>query len=303
MHMIQMRKTTIPLLVLGILVAQACSQEKRIGSDHANLRFLPPGTLKIGDNLYMDACETRNLDYLEYCHWIRQVYGDTSAEYRQTLPDTSCWKHLGIYYTRFISHYFNNKQYYRYPIVGISFQQAINFSKWRSDRVMEFFLTRERILHYNPKPTKENMFSIERYFSGSYLGIRPDTTFYYPEYTLPDSLQFAQALAYNQNILQQTNHSKENGNCFGNLTDTTDSIPYGTEPTTVCEFYQRRISKNETLKNLSGNVREWTNIDGKALYGSYKDSCTTNNSIGFIFDGLPNAYTGMRNVCVFKKWK
>src|ERR1051325_7031449 len=46
-------------------------------------------------SFYIDETEIRNLDYLEYLHWLNRIYAsdETFYEiYKRALPDTLCWR-------------------------------------------------------------------------------------------------------------------------------------------------------------------------------------------------------------------
>ncbi|NOT52494.1 MAG: SUMF1/EgtB/PvdO family nonheme iron enzyme [Chitinophagaceae bacterium] len=93
---------------------------------------VPPGTVKVNDTLFVDETEISNLHWREYLFYLEK-FDSTSIE--KALPDTSVWRNtvsetLTGYYLRQPS--FNN-----YPVVGISYEQAVVFCQWRSDRVNE----------------------------------------------------------------------------------------------------------------------------------------------------------------------
>lgn len=103
----------------------------------------PPGGVWLHDNIFMDKCEIRNLDYVEFLYWLDR---EDPKNYRAMLPDTLCWgysekgKRLSLYYLR-------HPTYRNYPVVGVSYEQAIAFCNWRSDRVNEFLYVRDHYSH------------------------------------------------------------------------------------------------------------------------------------------------------------
>ncbi|MCH8905410.1 MAG: SUMF1/EgtB/PvdO family nonheme iron enzyme, partial [Bacteroidetes bacterium] len=97
----------------------------------------PPGTLLLYGNLYLDETEVSNTYWREYMFWNFQKFGSETIEYTSTIPDTSVWHHernkeLSMWY-------FRHPAYNDYPMVGISWEQAKNYCKWRTERVMEFY--------------------------------------------------------------------------------------------------------------------------------------------------------------------
>lgn len=95
--------------------------------------FIPPGTVKANDSLYVDITEIRVLDWREYMYWNKKLYGAESDQYKQTIPDTTVWR--TSFYEQVAKSYFNHPAYHEYPIVGISFEQAVKYCEWRSQRV------------------------------------------------------------------------------------------------------------------------------------------------------------------------
>ncbi len=96
---------------------------------------LPPGTIKISDNFYADKTEITNIGWREYMYWSKRVYGENSNEYKLIIPDTTVWDKEGL--TGIKLDYLRNPKYNNYPIVGITYEQAVKYCKWRSDRVNE----------------------------------------------------------------------------------------------------------------------------------------------------------------------
>lgn len=96
----------------------------------------PPGTVRIAENLYYDEAEECNVHYREYLFWVERVFGKNSREYQIALPDTSGWLQMACL-KDYATDYFRRVPYDFYPLVGISQQQALNYTKWRSDRVFE----------------------------------------------------------------------------------------------------------------------------------------------------------------------
>lgn len=99
--------------------------------------FLPPGTVKINDTLFADETEISNLSWLEYVSWIKNKYGITSAEYKNSLPDTLVWRENNSYNEPYVQYYLRHSAYNDYPVVGISYEQATAYCKWRTERIKE----------------------------------------------------------------------------------------------------------------------------------------------------------------------
>jgi hypothetical protein len=149
----------------------------------------PPGVVRISSNLYVDRTQITNFSYSEFVWWTGHVYGRESPEYNFVYPDSSSWEKVSPNRIPFLK--YSNHIFYRdFPVVGINCEQAKKFSKWRSDRVMEYFLIKEGVLKYEPtrRTIPDSVFFIERYFTGKYLNRAPNPNIeYYPDYQLPDT--------------------------------------------------------------------------------------------------------------------
>jgi len=300
--------------MLSILIIIALILSCKVSKLHSfqSLKDLnePTGTIRISDNLYFDKTEITNLNWLEYLYWIQNIYGENSSEYKRALPDTNAWSKLNINYSIFNTIYLKHSEYRDFPVVGISFEQANHFSKWRSDRVMEFQLIKEGLITYNPTPVKDSIFTIEKYFNGQYQSKESNKNIlFYPEYTLPDSSTYFNVALFADSLNSKNYKSCKDKycsdklliycNCLESKPFITDSLPYGPNPTlrTSCSF-----CKKELITHLKGNVREMTNIKG-LFYGiSFIDSCKSNYNECRSDTSLINSFTGFRNICRYRKW-
>lgn len=125
-------KTTLILLVFQILFFYSLFSQKRI---------VPPGTVKLNDSTYIDKFEVTNLNYREYMYWTAKKYGPKSPEFISILPDTTVWGTK----TRlaYVSLYLRHPAYANYPVVGVTYEQAVKYCEWRTDRVNEYIYFKE----------------------------------------------------------------------------------------------------------------------------------------------------------------
>jgi gliding motility-associated lipoprotein GldJ len=97
-------------------------------------------------SFYMDETEVTNMMYLEYLDWIKRVYPPTDenfkAIYLGALPDTLVWRNRLGYNEVMTENYLRHPGYAEYPVVGVSWIQAVEFANWRTDRVNEANLTK-----------------------------------------------------------------------------------------------------------------------------------------------------------------
>jgi gliding motility-associated lipoprotein GldJ len=98
-------------------------------------------------SFYMDETEVTNLMYNEYLDWLERVYknqGNLYADvYTAALPDTMVWRSPLGFNEDMVNNYLRHPSFQDYPVVGVTWQQATNFAKWRTERVNESILERE----------------------------------------------------------------------------------------------------------------------------------------------------------------
>jgi protein involved in gliding motility GldJ len=100
-------------------------------------------------SFYMDETEVTNLMYHEYLDWVKKVFPPEDENYRKiydgALPDTLVWRNRLGYNEVMTNNYLRHPAYADYPVVGVSWIQAVEFSNWRTDRVNELILEEEGI--------------------------------------------------------------------------------------------------------------------------------------------------------------
>ncbi len=122
-------------------------------------------------SFYMDETEVTNLMYLEYLDWIKQVFPPSDEQYRRiyegAVPDTLVWRNRLGYNEVMTNNYLRHPAYADYPVVGVSWIQAVEFSNWRSDRVNELILEEEGMTARNARYDVEpgQTFSTQTYLN------------------------------------------------------------------------------------------------------------------------------------------
>jgi len=108
--------------------------------------------------------------WLEYLFWLNRVYGDGFPEIvDRAKPDTLVWRDPRAYNEPYVNYYLRHPAYRDYPVVGVSWLQANEFCKWRTDRVNEQIMVREGFLVHNPTgQVDDSFFSTEAYLDGQY---------------------------------------------------------------------------------------------------------------------------------------
>ena len=161
-------------------------------------------------SFYMDETEVRNIDWKEYEYWTKRVYKSYPEVWESLLPDTLVWREELAYNEPLIRAYYRHPSYDDYPVVGVNWDQAQEFCKWRSDRVNEMILIERGV--FNPNTTEQidsEAFNTEAYLAGQYTGsvrknledvstggernVRYEDGILLPEYRLPTEAEWEYA--------------------------------------------------------------------------------------------------------------
>lgn len=231
-------------------------------SPNSSNTYTPPGTVEIDAHIFMDETEITNISWQEYMYWTERIHGKTSEKYIATIPDSNVWNNA------YKSHYLNHPAYRYYPVVGISWQQAKNFCKWRSDRVME-----QVLLHKAQKPNKTYPTKIT--------------------YRLPSPKEWEQiAKASYSEKTQKRITKKHKNHALANFKSENDSTKiHFTSP--VYEYWPNKYG----IYNMLGNVAEMTTVKGVAKGGSWsqcKNEVTVEQD--FPYQSTQN-WVGFRCIC------
>lgn len=92
-------------------------------------------------SFYMDKYEITTLNWNEYLHWLEVVFGPCAPELvNQARPDKTVWREELAYNDPYEENYFDHPAFSFYPIVGVTWEQAMKYCQWRTDRVNEMAL-------------------------------------------------------------------------------------------------------------------------------------------------------------------
>ena len=94
---------------------------------------------------YMDETEVANIDWLEYLNWINEVPKDPRWYY-EALPDTLVWRSPLAYNEPYVNNYLRHPAYQDYPVVGVTWEQAVAYCDWRTNVVNENILRTKGIM-------------------------------------------------------------------------------------------------------------------------------------------------------------
>jgi hypothetical protein len=258
-----------------------------------NRRVEIPNGVQISETLFCDKTEVSNIDWKEYMFWLKKVHGEKSKEYLLGLPDTTVWIQVDSCLSILTNQYFQDPAFTHYPLVGITQRQALNYSKWRSDRVYEMMLIKQGII--NPRPqNRDTFFTIEKFLQGNWptVIIKDKVIELYPEFRLPAFAERRAILAFARgkdvslvkpwcNIIPCTN-KKLKLNPTGDVLSTTSK------------------TKAQIIFHLQGNISEWSSEKNISFGCSWHHINDNNISTDTFYANRPNAWTGFRNV---SEWK
>lgn len=263
-------RTTFYVFVILLLPICLFSQKSK--------EIIPPGTVKLNDSLFIDATEMRNIDYAEYCYWNKHFFGENSEEYKSCLPDTLAWSSKTAYNEPMVALYFQHPAYQQYPVVGVSYEQAVLYCEWRSRRVNEVLYLKENKLDYNTDLSNVDV---------------PQKV----HYRLPtvEEWQEAASLSYSEKTMKKMNSKKHQGaatdNFIGNIEHISDDMSSITAPV------QSYWPNSAGIYCILGNVAEMTDVKGVAKGGAWnqkRDEFSVEKE--YVYE-KPECWIGFRCVC------
>ena len=236
--------------------------------------FIPPGTVQINDSLFADETEISNFSWIEYEMWAKGIYGTNSKEHLASLPDTLVWRDKNSYNEPYVQYYYRHPAYKEFPVVGVSYDQAVAYCKWRTERV-KAFLTLGKKFQYSDF-----------------------------EYRLPKKTEWEKLAEFSTHTLN--NNGKNNKgvyqiNCI-HIIDSAGIKKYdyieNADVTTPVKSY---IKNFYGLHNMLGNVAEMVQEKGICKGGGWRNNleeCRVGKNQDYT---KPTAWLGFRCVCVIRK--
>jgi len=138
-------------------------------------------------SFYLDETEVTNAEYLFYLQYIEQVFPPNNPNYRDiylsALPDTLVWRDVLGNNELLTENYLRHPAYADYPVVGVSWLQANQYCKWRTDMLNQKILMDKGILNntFNMDSLKvegKNRFTTDTYLANPYLLFEGDSSIY-----------------------------------------------------------------------------------------------------------------------------
>ena len=116
-------------------------------------------------SFYIDETEVTNQFWLDYLGWLNLVFipADLTSVALSALPDTTVWRNRLSYNEPYVEYYLRYPAYRDYPVVGITWTQAVKYCVWRTDRVNEQILVDQGLVNMTAEPNSESYFNTEAY--------------------------------------------------------------------------------------------------------------------------------------------
>jgi sulfatase modifying factor 1 len=134
-------------------------------------------------SFYMDEAEVTNSEYFLYVQYTKNVFPPSEENYKHiynsVLPDTLVWrKSLGN--TDILSeNYFRHPAYSDYPVVGITWLQANEYCKWRTNAVnLKILIDKGHIKNIFEQDSISNFFDTDVFLTDATQLFDGDSTIY-----------------------------------------------------------------------------------------------------------------------------
>ena len=130
------------VLVRGGTFAMGMNQESIMGDWNNNLRRVTVSSFRI------DQYEVSNKKYRTYIHWLEKIFVPIGRDsiVRAALPDSTVWKTDLSYNDPMVEGYFRSSVFNDYPVVGVTWEQANDYCRWKTDRSNEQTLLKYKLI-------------------------------------------------------------------------------------------------------------------------------------------------------------
>jgi len=147
----------LAIISLALLVLSSCQTKRVVIIREEPYKLAPPpGMTQIGSNRFIDVVEVQNSDYLSYVFWyFYRHQTNNDPIFYEYFNDPNCYSLEATYFTEDSIIYSNNscvEQYWSHPgllyapLMGIDFNNAQGYTKWRQDRILEHLLLEAKLI-------------------------------------------------------------------------------------------------------------------------------------------------------------
>lgn len=275
----------------------------------------PPNCKKINDSLFIDKTEIRNIDWFEFLTHLKK---DSSASFHlAAIPDTTVWKNYDKTnlkagnYLKAISHRY-------YPVVGISYLQAQNYCKWRSDYINKYYsIQTKKFLRFRlPKESEwefaasgglsvqDFQFGYESYQQKPNLDNNPKKYFQLVADTSKLSFDsFSRVFSHLMTSKSETIFNVLHpiyGNLLYGSKEPLSTVNKSNNTNRLADFNKSMRPNRFGLTDTIGNVAEMVEEEGIAKGGSWAHTLEQSKILNRQYYTKPEAWLGFRCVCEVK---
>jgi len=176
--------------ILSILIFFASNiHGQEIKKNYRELKYVSEYHLILNNDsiepFYISENPITNREYLTYLCWVADVYRNYPEILLNAFPKldknqidsllnkgfTPIQISTLVENNYFVEHYMFSPKYLDYPVLGLTWNQSMNFLNWLSDRYNEYLLIHKGIQSLYLNQYCENSFNTEAYLMGLYEGI------------------------------------------------------------------------------------------------------------------------------------
>ncbi|WP_181163757.1 formylglycine-generating enzyme family protein [Pontibacter mangrovi] len=279
----------------------------------AGITGSPPGAVYIHSlQLYADEVEVTNLHWQEFLFYIQR---DSSVlYYHRQLPDTTVirLRQADYYYAKDavgdkideiapVTSYQYHPEYLFYPVVGVSYEQAVEYCKWRSAVVTAFYNSNpknEQKLKFTFRlPTEQEWETIAAAGLDKYKFPYGGATGATAKYKVnPKAAAYIARKISSPKPVAQVRQDLEQTEVHDLYFNLKRPLPYFLQFSTPAYVYSG-FTQGYGLFHMIGNVAEMVAEKGVAKGGSWEDGLESSRITDRQLYTLPSEKVGFRCVC------
>jgi formylglycine-generating enzyme len=238
------------------------------------------------NSFFMDEAEVTNIEYSLYVQYIKDVFPPSEEKYKyiysSVLPDTLSWGGTLTNPGTLHEEYFRNPAYADYPVVGVSWLQANEYCKWRTNLInLKTLIDRGYIKNIFEKDSISNFFDTEVFLADNTKLFNGDSTIY-------------KKGAPVRNNLKRRENRKQNNSFKGRKINKGDGI-------LIHRFRLPTEAEWEYAAKFNIQDREYNIIRGRKKY-PWKEKYTRSSQKKYKGDQLANFKQGLGDYSGVPGW-
>ncbi len=257
------------LLILALFSSFAFASFK------ASKVITPPGTVHLENNLYIDETEISNFAYQEFLYYLKTNLGESSPEYNAAqLPLDTKVIYMSDGESIPLKTYAEHPAFRHYPVVYVTWEQALAYCNWRTRVVNEMFYMEEH------KVIRKDV---------------PDNIQQFVKYRLPTEAEWNKAAAMALDVKAKKRLDKHNETNI--IKDGKVYNGYFSESSSTYPEYNYGTTPNEKgLYHMYGNVSEMLDEKGTSIGGNFTSSINHLSLSPVTSNKVPSKVVGFRCV-------